>query len=72
MIYYHSLELINSFYSKLFIKKRGYGSPKFRTDEKGHELKAHDSFFGCILNPGHGKIPTLDFNFYTQKDKYLT
>ena len=21
------------------------GSPKFRTDEKGHELKAHDSFF---------------------------
>ena len=35
-------------------------------------IKAHDSFFGCILNPGHGKIPTLDFNFYTQKDKYLT
>ena len=21
------------------------GSTKFRTDEKGHELKAHDSFF---------------------------
>ena len=36
--------------------------------------KLHESaaYFGCILNPGHGKIPTLDFNFYTQKDKYLT
>ena len=22
-----------------------FGSTKFRTDEKGHELKAHDSFF---------------------------
>ena len=27
-------------------------------------------FFGCILNPGHGKIPAPDFNFYIQKDKY--
>ena len=26
--------------------------------------------FGCILNPGHGKIPAPDFNFYIQKDKY--
>ena len=26
--------------------------------------------FGCILNPGHGKIPAPDFNFYMQKDKY--
>ena len=25
---------------------------------------------GCILNPGHGKIPAPDFNFYIQKDKY--
>ena len=25
---------------------------------------------GCILNPGHGKIPAPDFNFYMQKDKY--
>ena len=25
---------------------------------------------GCILNPGHGKIPSPDFNFYIQKDKY--
>ena len=28
------------------------------------------SFMGCILNPGHGKIPAPDFNFYMQKDKY--
>ena len=27
-------------------------------------------FTGCILNPGHGKIPAPDFNFYMQKDKY--
>ena len=27
-------------------------------------------FSGCILNPGHGKIPAPDFNFYIQKDKY--
>ena len=27
-------------------------------------------FLGCILNPGHGKIPAPDFNFYIQKDKY--
>ena len=27
-------------------------------------------YFGCILNPGHGKIPSPDFNFYIQKDKY--
>ena len=26
--------------------------------------------FGCILNPGHGKIPAPDFYFYMQKDKY--
>ena len=25
---------------------------------------------GCILNPGHGKIPAPDFYFYMQKDKY--
>ena len=25
--------------------ERAAGSTKFRTDEKGHELKAHDSFF---------------------------
>ena len=25
---------------------------------------------GCILNPGHGKIPAPDLNFYIQKDKY--
>ena len=25
---------------------------------------------GCIINPGHGKIPAPDFNFYIQKDKY--
>ena len=25
---------------------------------------------GCILNPGHGKIPAPDFNFYIQKDEY--
>ena len=35
-------------------------------------LKLMIPFFGCILNPGHGKIPAPDFNFYTQKDKYLT
>ena len=23
-----------------------------------------------LSNPGHGKIPAPDFNFYTQKDKY--
>ena len=28
------------------------------------------SNIGCILNPGHGKIPAPDFNFYIQKDKY--
>ena len=28
------------------------------------------NFLGCILNPGHGKIPAPDFNFYMQKDKY--
>ena len=27
-------------------------------------------YIGCILNPGHGKIPDPDFNFYMQKDKY--
>ena len=27
-------------------------------------------FMGCILNPGHGKIPAPDFYFYMQKDKY--
>ena len=32
-------------------------------------LKQNDNF-GCILNPGHGKIPSPDFNFYIQKDKY--
>ena len=26
-------------------KRDKIGSTKFRTDEKGHELKAHDSFF---------------------------
>ena len=28
------------------------------------------TIYGCILNPGHGKIPAPDFNFYMQKDKY--
>ena len=28
------------------------------------------NFLGCILNPGHRKIPAPDFNFYIQKDKY--
>ena len=39
------------------------------------EIRAYNgtfitSFIGCILNPGHGKIPAPDFNFYIQKDKY--
>ena len=29
-----------------------------------------EKYIGCILNPGHGKIPAPDFNFYIQKDKY--
>ena len=31
---------------------------------------SYPKFNGCILNPGHGKIPAPDFNFYIQKDKY--
>ena len=30
---------------KVLTSRRYKGSTKFRTDEKGHELKAHDSFF---------------------------
>ena len=36
----------------------------------GESNKGSPSFYGCILNPGHGKIPAPDFNFYMQKDKY--
>ena len=35
---------------------------------EGSQMEAKK--FGCILNPGHGKIPAPDFNFYIQKDKY--
>ena len=37
---------------------------------KMYQLQAGMLNKGCILNPGHGKIPAPDFNFYMQKDKY--
>ena len=38
--------------------------------EVGSKDEAIEKMNGCILNPGHGKIPAPDFNFYIQKDKY--
>ena len=34
------------------------------------QFQNFQNIIGCILNPGHGKIPAPDFNFYMQKDKY--
>ena len=42
----------------------------FSKNPKGMTKNFPAHFFGCILNPGHGKIPAPDFNFYIQKDKY--
>ena len=46
--------------------------PRYSTEERQDILanKKEIRLKGCILNPGHGKIPAPDFNFYMQKDKY--
>ena len=43
---------------------------KFKAVDNCAKMQESTVFLGCILNPGHGKIPAPDFNFYTQKDKY--
>ena len=42
----------------------------FRIPIFGCILNPGHGKIGCILNPGHGKIPAPDFNFHIQKDKY--
>ena len=60
------------------IKKPKYSKEEHQailTKKKTIKLKRKNKkklyyLIGCILNPGHGKIPAPDFNFYIQKDKY--
>ena len=72
-----TLKLKYSSYSACLYPQRLIRNLTILTKKKEMKLKQKNrkkaillNIAGCILNPGHGKIPAPDFNFYIQKDKY--